>query len=671
MVTSPPFPTSASASAPDRASPRRAPLQLAKVEQSLAELAELGRAMIDAIEADDDARLVAAMQVARGLRAGIGRFGGLHGEGMAGSRQTVERLRGLVAAAQVTEKIADRWLARPLPPDRELLGRPGGDVFLADAMLPAVWDFERDLVVLVGPGVAPLAGALRRLGQERILWYTGGDEPGGDEPGGEAPDALRAEHLDEVAAAVRGYGALPPERLVVRGLGPEGGAPLGEVAAVVRMTLADTRIQRNTISTFNRTWLEQGLVNLPALCDWPSVAALDEDLVGKPLVIVAPGPSLARNIDLLAGLKGKATILAVSHALTALTRAGVTPDFALAVDPQDLRYHFAGTPLGEVAAVINAATVHPELFEVGAPAYLTLSSNGVLDDWLYDLVGDGAVVPGGGSVATTALALALRWRCDPIAVVGLDLSFTGGQYYIGTSCDGDTRAVVSPDGRTISVQGWSVDFHRMKETSSSALRSERAVELPGWHGEPVPSSFMFTLFHRWFEERVRRLKGSVALYNCTEGGARIEGMEHVPLAEFAAVVAGSTVDPGAAVGRAVLARRTIERRAEVAGRLGEMSAALRRTRELARRCRRAAERNATQDSAALGRCERELLRSLASLELLSMLAQAEIGDALVSARDIIDAEEAIARSRRLFEEVDRAAAWLAPRVADAARALGE
>jgi hypothetical protein len=642
------------------------PLQLATVEQSLAELAELGRAMIDAIEADDDARLVAAMQVARGLRAGIGRFGGLHGDGLTGSRQAVERLRGLVAAAQVTEKIADRWLARPLPPDRELLGRPGGDVFLADAMLPAVWDFERDLVVLVGPGIGPLAAALRRLGQERVLWYTGGDQVGG-----ETPDALCAEHLDEVGAAVRGYGALPPERVVVRGVGVEESASLAEVVAVVRMTLADTRIQRNTISTFNRTWLEQGLVNLPALCDWPSVAALDGELVGKPLVIVAPGPSLARNIDLLAGLKGKATILAVSHALTALTRAGITPDFAIAVDPQDLRYHFAGTPLGEVAAVVNAATVHPELFELGAPAYLTLSSNGILDDWLYDLVGDGAVVPGGGSVATTALSLALRWGCDPIAVVGLDLSFPGGQYYIPTSCDGDTRAVLSDDGRTVSVQGWSSDFHRMKETSSSALRSERAIELPGWHGEPVPSSFMFTMFHRWFEERVRRLKGSVALYNCTEGGARIDGMTHIPLAEFAARVADSTVDPAAAVGRAVVARRTIERRAQVAGRLGDMRGALRRCRELARRCRRTAERHATHDSAALGRCERELIRSLGSLELLSMLAQAEIGDALISARDVLDAEEAISRSRRLFEEVDRAAAWLAPRVADAERALTE
>ena len=65
-----------------------------------------------------------------------------------------------------------------------------------------------------------------------------------------------------------------------------------------------------------------------------------------------------------------------------------------------------------------------------------MSSNGQLDGWLGDLIGEHPLVGGGGSVATSALNLALRWGCDPIAVVGLDLSFAGGKYYVDTSCDG-------------------------------------------------------------------------------------------------------------------------------------------------------------------------------------------------------------------------------------------
>ncbi|HYU15108.1 MAG TPA: 6-hydroxymethylpterin diphosphokinase MptE-like protein, partial [Candidatus Acidoferrum sp.] len=462
---------------------------LGRLEQSLAELAGLGQTMMQAIDAGDHVRLLVAMQVARGLRARLkGRSAPAAQAGAApASLAELERLRQLVSAAQMTEKIAERWLGRPLPPDRELLATPGGDLFLADAMLPGVWDFERDLVVLVGPGLASVANALRQLGQERILWYQGGDPDAA-----EARAALRVEHLDEVAAAVRGFGVESPQRLAVRALDPAGADLCAEVAGQFNLGLSDGHIQRNTVMTFHRNWLEQGLANLPSLCRWPTVAALDGLLAGKPLVIIAPGPSLGKNIDLLAGLKGKAVLLAVSHALTPLTRAGVVPDFVLAVDPQDLRYHYAGSPLDGVAAVINAVTVCPELFALGAPHYLSLSANGALDDWLCDLVGERAVVSGGGSVATTAFSLALRWGCDPIAVVGLDLSFEGGRYYIETSCDGQARAVLSGDGRSMSVEGWSQEFRLMKETSRSQARLERVVELPGWHGQPVPTSFMFT-----------------------------------------------------------------------------------------------------------------------------------------------------------------------------------
>ena len=639
---------------------------LDKLEQTLADLAALAPAMVQAIEAGNEARLLAAIQVARGLRARLrGReLAGEAGASLA-SREVIGRLRELVTGAQLTERIADRWLARVLPGDRELLSRPGGDLFLADAMLPGVWDFERDLVVLVGAGTAPLAAALRQLGQERILWYAAGDGDGDD-----MPDAMRIEQPHELGVAVRGFGVETPERLAVRWLDPER-AELGtELAGKVQTALSEARIHRNTIITFNRTWLDQGLANLRALCACPSVAALDGKLAGRPLVIIAPGPSLAGNIHLLAELKGKAVLLAVSHALTALTRAGIAPDFVLAVDPQDLRYHFAGSPLDRVAAVVNAATVHPDLFALGAPHSLSLSANGALDDWLYDLVGERAMVPGGGSVATTAFGLAMRWRCDPIAVVGLDLSFPGGKYYIDTSCDGETRAVISDDGRTLQLKGWSDGFHAMKKGSTSQLRADRLVELPGWHGEPVPTSFMFSVFHRWFEDAMRRASGVAEVWNCTEGGAHIAGMEHAPLARFIERVAGSTVDPMGLVQSAVAGLGRAEREREAAAKLARLRADLQRCRSLARRCMRLAARHAgAPGDTRLDRAERDLVAALGSLRLLSMMAQAEIGGALIEARDVTSVAEAIERSAALFAEVDRAAAWLEPRVRRAERAL--
>ena len=638
-------------------------LSFAKLEQVLADLGALGQAMFRAIEEGDDERLLAAMQVSRRLRARLKESA--VEAGSPGSAEAVERLRQLLAAAQTTEKIADRWMTRPLPPDRDLLAVPGGELFLADAILPPVWDFERDLVVLVGPDMAPLAAGLRRLGQERIFWYASGGDPD------DGSVAMRLEGRHELAAALRGFGVETPQRLSVRALDPEHAETCAEVAEQFKTAISDGRIQRNTIALFNRNWLEQGLSNLPALCQWPTVAALDGAMAGKPLVVICPGPSLARNIHLLAELRGKAVLLAVSHAMTALSRAGVTPDFVLAVDPQDLRYHYAASRLDEVAAVVNAATVQPGLFELGAPGYLSLSANGTLDDWLYDLVGESAFVGGGGSVATTAFSLALRWRCNPIAVVGLDLSFPGGQYYIDSSCDGGTRAVVSDDGRTVSLEGWSQDFHRMKGSSRAQPAAERVLELPGWDGQPVPTSFMFGLFHRWFEERVRREDGATELFNCTEGGARIAGMNHVTLADFARRIDGSEVDARAAMARAVAEVQPAERRQATSLRLAELAGALRHCRARARRCSQLVERHAgaEADVAALTRAEADLVRALASVQLISMMAQEEIGHAMLSARDVATVAEAMGKSARIFSLVAQAVEWLEPRVVEARRAL--
>jgi len=656
----------------------RGALSLAKLEQLLTDLAALAPIMLRAIEDGDDARLLAGLQTARSLRARLGASGAV-AHARAGSLADVERVRELLTSAQVVEKIADRWLARSLPPDRELMATRDGRLYLADAMLPAVWDFERDLVVLVGPGLARLAGSLRQLGQQRILWYRAddgeavadGDHGDGDQGDGDATAALRVDEPDELVLAVREFGVEMPERVVVRALEPDMRPSCAEVEELFRTARQDVLVHRNTIVTFNRTWLEQGLANLPSLCASPSVSALAGRLAGAPLVIIAPGPSLARNIHLLAQLKGKAVLMAVSHALTALGRAGVTPDFVLAVDPQDVRYHYAGSRLDEVAAVINGVTVHPGLFALGAPRTLWLSANGAIDGWLGDLVGEQAVIGGGGSVATTAFSLAVGWGCDPIAVVGLDLSFPGGRYYVESGCDGDAHAVVSADGRTVSVQGWSSDFHRMKATSTSKPRSERAVELPGWHGEPVPSSFMFTLFHSWFVEQLRRRRPAVGeVFNCTEGGAYIEGMKHVPLAAFAERVAGSQVDAAAVVSGALARLDPAARRRGAARHLDELAASLRRCRRAARRCARLAEsHSSTRSEVDLARAERDLLAQLRSLSLLSMMAQQEIGDALLCAREVMTVAEAVQRSRRLFELIDVSAGWLVARVLEARQAL--
>ncbi len=589
---------------------------LAVTTRLLAELALTGEALAEAAATGDLIAALAAAHETRRLRAELAR----HPLPDVAGDAEVAVLAPLVGRGRAAADIVARWRDRPLPPPARMMSSPLGVACFADHLLPATWDVTRDLVVLVGRGLEPVAAMLGDLGQRRVLVV--GDPGASSYPAGTTvvADAREAGHV------VRLMSPLPPERVVVRSL--DGDEVCGAIAEAVHTALCDLRVQHNTVQAFSRTWLAQGAANLDAIARCPSVDAVGDDFAGVPMIICAPGPSLAGNIAQLRAVRGRAIVVAVSHALRALRAAGVVPDLVVTVDPQDVRYHFAAGDLDGVGALVNGVTVFPALYQLGAARHMTLASNGALDRWLYQDLGDAAEVPGGGSVATTALSLGLRWRCDPIVMVGLDLSFAGGRYYVGTSCDGDAHAVIE-DGH-LRVAGWSDGFQRMKAMGGPAAARERIVELPSWRGDgsTVPSSFMFAMFHRWFVDTAQRVTAAgdrPRLYNCTEGGARIDGMEHVPLAE---VLAGLTAshDIAAVLDRAQ-ASVDPESRAAAADRWRQRTIAeLRRAARLAERGVALAARPG--GSPRLRGIERALGALLARHDFVAMLAQRDIDAAL-------------------------------------------
>lgn len=604
----------------------------------LGELGELSGALCDAIAADDVLGAIAAMMQLRRTRAAIARVEApvrLRGE--ASALAAMAEVSSLTIGARAAEAAMQRWLERPLPGDARLLGSPLGTAVLADAILPVVWDFEADVVVLVGAGLEPVAELYAAIGQRRIVIVDGA----GAAPG----DAQAVASSDEAAIAVRMMVPVPPTRMAVRAALGADRAALDELVAKLRGVLGDLRIHRNTVRAFSRTWVEQGAANLPAVARWPSIAAVGDRFAGLPMIIVAPGPSLAGNIDQLRAAQGRAIITAFSHSLQPVVAAGVVPDLVITVDPQDVRYHFAGCDLSRTC-LVNAATVYPALFELPAQRFLTLSANSAIDDWIFDGLDEDAVVPGGGSVATSALSLALGWGCDPIVFLGLDLSFPGGAYYVATSSDGAARAEVDARG-VMRVAGWSDGFHAMKAAGGPAAAAERVVELPGWHGGVVPSSFMFSLFHRWFVERLRGLTdaGGPTVFNCTEGGAFIPGMQHRPFAE---VLAGldRAIDVAGELDAAAMAVAG-DRAGRIIDHLTGFLRGVRRSRRLARVARRLIERG--QTGPRLAAVERGLTEALGPLAFVSLLAQRELDRANDTARRQGAEADYLAASAVLFD----------------------
>jgi hypothetical protein len=643
----------------------------------LRRLSQLSTDLLEAVEAGNEAGILEGMYESRVARAAFART-----QKEVAAMQLKQTPRAIELLADATElmtlvdlgeEVAKRWLARELPADDVMLQSELGQIFLADAMLPVVWDYDKDLVVLVGCGLEALADKLVAYGQKRLVVYLPEDEESNTgEQSDEYPESVfRARNFDDLTMILRSYHLAAPQRIATRMLPSSGlsDSLQQEIAEHTHDALIDLRVHRNTVVHFAKTWMSQGIANLVHIARSPSIDTLGEAFKGLPVIIVAPGPSLKKNIEYIKKVRSRVLLFAFSHSITPLTRAGIVPDFVLTVDPQDVSYHFDGSDLRDVAAVLNGATVNPRLFELGCPRTITLAANSDLEQWIFGAFGETARAAGGGSVATTALSVALKWGCNPILFCGLDLSFPEGKRYVSTSIDGDARVELDEKGN-IQTTGWSKGCDEMRKTSVPGLQHAQysGVELPGYYGGVVQSDIMFSMFHRWFETTCRHVDEDIQIYNCTEGGCYIEGMKHVPLAEAtrnlqdeisATQILDATMGTIDSVGR----------EQTMVTWLRELLEGIDTCLSLAHRCRRMAESFDPQQHEKLQQYERRLMAAVAPLKFVSMLAQPEIEQAIEDAKYATSVEDALQSSVRIFDAIIRTSEWVRPRLQGAVRSL--
>ena len=541
----------------------------------------------------------------------------------------------------------------------------------AGPSLPEGWDPGRDLAVLVGSGAAESAARFARAGQARLILVA----PRGA-PEILPPQVRVATSAGELHQAILDLEGPSPQRVVVqRTPDPWASAERQrEVAGRVQAALGSQRLQARTVARFGRTWLLQGLENLDAIALRPSIEGLKGAFQGCPCVIVSPGPSLARNVHELRRISACALVIAGTHALRALQSAGVDPHFLVLADPGDLARHVAGLDLTRVEALVVGSSCRRTSFDLLARRCFTFASNGSLDDWMFGWLGEEARLASGGSVACSQASLAIHLGCDPITLVGQDLSFPEGRFYAPGTLDEDAEVVrVGEKGfflkKPAAARGPGVP---LPEGGLRFTVDQELVWVDGVHGRKVPTSRSFQAFLAWFEAWADSHAERVKLLNCTEGGALIRGMEHVPLAEAAASWPDRPGEPiGPVLQRACESVDPRGRAQRLAQALAGVIQGLDRGLELARRCSRLAHA-AGHDAhrlKELGRAESELSRALKPLRLLALYAQDEILAARESARRATSVGENLDAALSLYALVDRAGKDLREPMQDALWAL--
>lgn len=536
---------------------------------------------------------------------------------------------------------------------------------LIDAIIPMVWDWHADILLIYGELNEPMLNALIKRGQKLVLILNSKLDTQGEVhqrlPIGMAEypcieDAT--DYFERLSLMPCKRGASLDSPLLEQPLTQDEKDRIDGILSE-NFQLAFTGMA--TLKSLSSQWLRQGLKNLPLIAQSGSLLHLKDAFKDKPLVIVSPGPSLDKNIDQLKKLKGKAIILAAVQSAKALSDHGITADLMMVIDPKDFSYVLEGADISGVEALIAGVTCNEKF--VGQPfkQVVFCDVNNELDTWITDIFGDTAIFGSGGSVSVSALRLALFTGANPIALVGQDLALTNGKVYSSNSVLGGVQVEVDDKTGSFAYKNCTEDYLRTgREQGEDRVNSRmKLFKLPGYYGGEVNTRPDFFVFHHDFEtiasdvtELIKEGHPEIGLFNCTEGGVFINGYEHIPLSEW---IANLEIDASVNVSETLTERFASldfsKRDKVLKSKVKEFKSSLREVNRLARECKDELQKmqKLNKGISKLNRVEKKLIKNVQEIPFISLLMQEHLNSQSMRVEAIDNSEQHDLASMSLYQ----------------------
>ncbi len=286
------------------------------------------------------------------------------------------------------------------------------------------------------------------------------------------------------------------------------------------------RCNTGTVCGAGAVIAENDIKNLPYVVRHRGVEELTNIYKDKPAVLVSTGPSLQKNIHLLKDIRDKVIIIAVAQALRILKGYGIDPDFITTVDYGDVNYgHFRGLFDSMVPLVCLNRSYFKIIKNWQGPKFIVGTPVPGHEDTISGIIEKKGYIEQGGSVSHMNLGLALKLGCNPIAIIGQDLSYVTEKSHINDVDEGGKIKVEN------GIIKWKVTDHRSNLHKHKEISMGVAHYVPGYFGGNVLTNLGLASFITSFENIIERYKG-FDIFNCTQGGVKMKGMKQLVLAEF-------------------------------------------------------------------------------------------------------------------------------------------
>lgn len=266
-------------------------------------------------------------------------------------------------------------------------------------------------------------------------------------------------------------------------------------------------VAESTHRFFNKQWPENYLLNLQYVLKDQSILKLKEKY-SAPVVIASGGPSLTKQLDNLKLYRNNIILIAAGSTVNTLLHNNIQPDYVITVDGSEANFNHFKDIKNINSKIIYTLYNHHLIRPVFSNEGYYFTANSTMDRHLQKFIEEPVpFLSGGTSVANYAYSLATYITTGPISIIGQDLAFTNNKTH--------------------------ADYNKNSRQLEEISESEKIfIQIDGYYGEKVLSDYVFMTMKESFEKLYKTLGENRIVFNCTEGGALINGMKNMPFVEF-------------------------------------------------------------------------------------------------------------------------------------------
>lgn len=259
----------------------------------------------------------------------------------------------------------------------------------------------------------------------------------------------------------------------------------------------------NTAVKFQKVWAPNTLFSMSTMKHNNLILDLENKLpTDIPAIIVAAGPSLDKNIELLRKAKGKAYIIACDKVIPQLLKRDIMPDFLITIDARKWPAYFKNERCHGIP-MFCLFEANRKIVERHTGRKFFFDSSEYPKAFFMMMQKQTTSFNSGGSVATAAFTVCAALNFKTVIMIGQDLAY-------------------GEEGKT------HMGGMRSGEHDNGGEVNHRWVE--GIHGEQVLTRSDWYMYLDWFNNAVKQMT-DIHVVDATEGGAKIEGTEIITFQE--------------------------------------------------------------------------------------------------------------------------------------------